>query len=47
MRIRHITFALSALALAGLGFEAAAQQKPVTAARAATAQKVVVYKSPT
>jgi hypothetical protein len=40
MRITRVTIAIAALAVAGLSFGAAAQQKP-----AAAAQKVTVYKT--
>ena len=47
MRGKHLTFAISALAIAGLGLVSGAQQKPVTASRASSINTVVVYKSPT
>lgn len=42
MRIRNITLAVSAIAIAGLGMAVYAQPKPVSSRTA-----VVVYKSPT
>ena len=42
MRIRNVTVAASALAIAGLGLVAYAQPKPVSSPAG-----VVVYKSPT
>ena len=47
MGSKHLTFALSTLAIAGLGLVASAQQKPIAASRASSTNTVVVYKSPT
>jgi hypothetical protein len=45
MRTNTVSLAIAAMAIAALGFAAAAQQKP--AAKAAAPTSITVYKTPT
>jgi len=45
MRTKHLTIALSAIAISALGFAAAAEQKAPS--KTATPTAVTVYKTPT
>lgn len=47
MRIKYTAAALVGLVVAGFSLVALAQQKPAATAKTATADSVVVYKSPT